>query len=92
MMTETLFKPGDMVVSRKHPGNGYLFKVEAIYPPKPETFNQPTVACINLRPLIPIRDPAEEAYDKSARRGGRYCYLCQDMQLFSHPAQMRLFL
>lgn len=86
------FKPGDLVVSRKsHDLGGYLFRVEEIYPARPETFHKPTVACVNLRPIVPIRDPAEEAHDKSSRRGGRYIYLCDEMQLFSQPAQMRLF-
>lgn len=84
------FSPGDLVVCRAHPCNGYLFRVVELHPAVKETFNKPTVTVQNVRPLIPIRDRDEEAYDKRTRRGQRYTYLADTMQPYEQPAQMRL--
>lgn len=91
-MKPSAFSPGELVVSRKYPDMGYLFRVIETHPPTAHTWNKPTVTVRNVRPLRPIQDPDEEQYDKRCRRGGIYTYLSEEMQPYHQPAQMRLFL
>lgn len=63
-------KPGDLVVSKKYPWS-YLWRVQAIHPARPETFNKPTIDIKNLGTQHPPADPA--------RLGAEYCWLLEDV-------------
>lgn len=91
-MKSSAFSPGELVVSRKYPDMGYLFRVVEMHPPTARTWNKPTVTVSNVRPLIPIIDPEEARHDKRERRGGLYTYLAEEMQSYHQSTQMRLFL